>query len=369
MRRCSIGAMRCSSPTHPGFLLEAMLERVQSRRLPSARHGRGARALSDAESRLGRGRAARRIRARHGRGRDPPRLPETGSPCGPAAPYRCRGSGFERVGGGWQVHTGVGTFVAPVLVNATGAWADRVAIRPACTRSACSRCAGRPCYRGPPGTNGAVANGDRRRGRVLLQARRGPAVALARERGPGGTLRRDAGRNRRRDRRGSIRARDRVRVDKVGHSWAGLRSFVADRAPVVGFDDGVDGFFWLAGQGGYGIQMAPALARAAAALLSGQRLPADIADQGVTEHALSPARLDERMHPRGNTDDRPSRIPAYARRAFRRPARLPVGTELPGTCPASPDCACTTSTKVRAMPCRPTCACTASPPGATSTGG
>jgi D-arginine dehydrogenase len=83
----------------------------------------------------------------------------------------------------------------------------------------------------------------------------------------------------------------RTRVDRVGHRWAGLRSFVADRSPVVGYDAQAPGFFWLAGQGGYGIQMAPALARAAAALIAGARLPADIEDQGLAELALSPARL------------------------------------------------------------------------------
>jgi D-arginine dehydrogenase len=56
----------------------------------------------------------------------------------------------------------------------------------------------------------------------------------------------------------------------------------------------VDGFFWLAGQGGYGIQMAPALARAAAALIRGQPLPSDIVDEGITLQALSPTRLARR---------------------------------------------------------------------------
>lgn len=51
-----------------------------------------------------------------------------------------------------------------------------------------------------------------------------------------------------------------LKVEKIRHSWAGLRSFVADEAPVVGFDPEVPNFFWLAGQGGYGIMMAPALA-------------------------------------------------------------------------------------------------------------
>jgi D-arginine dehydrogenase len=82
-----------------------------------------------------------------------------------------------------------------------------------------------------------------------------------------------------------------VPVKRIAHRWAGLRSFVPDRSPVAGWDTQAEGFFWLAGQGGYGIQMAPALARAAAAMLLGQALPADIAAQGVTPQALSPDRL------------------------------------------------------------------------------
>ncbi len=61
----------------------------------------------------------------------------------------------------------------------------------------------------------------------------------------------------------------RIEVARIHHSWAGLRSFVADEAPVVGFDPRAKGFFWLAGQGGYGIMMAPALAGLTAALCAG----------------------------------------------------------------------------------------------------
>ncbi len=62
-------------------------------------------------------------------------------------------------------------------------------------------------------------------------------------------------------------------VTRVERSWAGLRSFLPDRTPVCGFDAGLPGFFWLAGQGGYGIQTAPALSRLAADLILG-RAPA-----------------------------------------------------------------------------------------------
>ena len=82
-----------------------------------------------------------------------------------------------------------------------------------------------------------------------------------------------------------------IPVRRIVRSWAGLRSFVADRSPVIGFDDKLAGFFWLAGQGGYGVQTAPAAARAAAALAFGDPLPADIAANDVTAESLSPARL------------------------------------------------------------------------------
>jgi len=80
-------------------------------------------------------------------------------------------------------------------------------------------------------------------------------------------------------------------VDKVNHSWAGLRSFVEDRGPVIGFDPVAEGFFWLAGQGGYGIQTAPAAGRLAASLISGEGVPQDMRALGLLESLTSPARL------------------------------------------------------------------------------
>jgi D-arginine dehydrogenase len=65
----------------------------------------------------------------------------------------------------------------------------------------------------------------------------------------------------------------RASVKRVRRAWAGLRSFSPDRSPVIGFDPDAPGFFWLAGQGGYGIQTAPAAADLAAALVRGDSLP------------------------------------------------------------------------------------------------
>lgn len=61
-----------------------------------------------------------------------------------------------------------------------------------------------------------------------------------------------------------------ISVTRLEHSWAGLRTFAPDRTPVVGFAPDVDGFFWLAGQGGYGIQTAPALSKLTADLITGK---------------------------------------------------------------------------------------------------
>ena len=81
-----------------------------------------------------------------------------------------------------------------------------------------------------------------------------------------------------------------LEIPRVIRSWAGLRSFVEDKTPVVGFDAKVDGFFWLAGQGGYGIQTAPSMGRVSAALALGRDVPEDLQAFGVSAADLSPAR-------------------------------------------------------------------------------
>jgi D-arginine dehydrogenase len=81
-----------------------------------------------------------------------------------------------------------------------------------------------------------------------------------------------------------------VEVERPGETWAGLRSFVADGEPVVGYDGAADGFFWLAGQGGYGIQTAVAMGRLSAALVQGRPVPADMAELGISADALAPGR-------------------------------------------------------------------------------
>ena len=75
------------------------------------------------------------------------------------------------------------------------------------------------------------------------------------------------------------------RVIRRERAWAGLRSFAPDRLPVYGFDGSEPGFFWFAGQGGFGIQTAPAAAMIGAALLLGEALPVDVAAIDVARYA------------------------------------------------------------------------------------
>lgn len=78
-------------------------------------------------------------------------------------------------------------------------------------------------------------------------------------------------------------------IRRIESRWAGLRSFAPDKTPVVGFDPRAPGFFWLAGQGGYGIQTAPALSALAASQILGEPPPDPLA--GVDPAALAPERL------------------------------------------------------------------------------
>ncbi len=193
----------------------------------------------------------------------------------------------------WHAQLGDTGLSAPVVVNAAGAWADEVA---------------RLAHVAPVGLE------PRRRTIVVvdapsgLDAERWPLVVDIDETF---YFKPDAGRlllspgdetpsppcDAQPDEMDVATAIDRVQrattleVKQVRGKWAGLRSFVADRSPVVGFDAEAPGFFWFAGQGGYGIQMAPALARLGAALVQRRPFPADIADRGVSAGDLAPNRL------------------------------------------------------------------------------
>jgi D-arginine dehydrogenase len=80
-------------------------------------------------------------------------------------------------------------------------------------------------------------------------------------------------------------------IRRPSSTWAGLRSFVPDGELVIGWDDACPGFFWLAAQGGYGIQTAAGASLLAAALLLGRPVPDELLQHGVAAEAMSPLRL------------------------------------------------------------------------------
>jgi D-arginine dehydrogenase len=206
-----------------------------------------------------------------------------------------RVQGIERRDGAWQVTARATRLSAPIVVDAAGAWADHVAVLAGV----------KPIGLVPKRRTAIIVDAPPQFATALPGM---PAVDFA---GGDSYLKPDAGRIMAspgdetpvepQDAQPEeldiativdvLERRTHIEVRRVVRSWAGLRSFVADRVPVVGFDEGEPGFFWLAGQGGFGIMMAPALAQAAAALIRHGRLSSALADAGVTAQSLSPARL------------------------------------------------------------------------------
>ena len=77
-------------------------------------------------------------------------------------------------------------------------------------------------------------------------------------------------------------------IRSVNTTWAGLRTFAPDRNPVFGWDDNVDGFLWMVGQGGCGIVTSPIAGQIAAALIQDAPLPKEATDLGLTKAQLAP---------------------------------------------------------------------------------
>jgi D-arginine dehydrogenase len=80
-------------------------------------------------------------------------------------------------------------------------------------------------------------------------------------------------------------------IRTVKNQWAGLRTFTSDRVPAVGFDPATPGFFWLVGQGGYGIHTSPAIGQLAAGLIVDGTVPKDLSDHEITADMFDPGRL------------------------------------------------------------------------------
>jgi len=83
----------------------------------------------------------------------------------------------------------------------------------------------------------------------------------------------------------------RIPVQSLLNKWAGLRTFAPDRTPVVGYDDQVEDFFWFVGQGGWGIQTSPGMSRLAEALILRKDVPQDMVELGLSADMVSPKRF------------------------------------------------------------------------------
>jgi len=198
-------------------------------------------------------------------------------------------------GGGWAVETSAGRFSAPVLINAAGAWADAVAqLAGVGALGLVPKRRTGFIFAPPPGVDASswpmVCDIDEEfyfkpeAGKLLGS----PADETPVE--PGDVQPEELDVAIAADR---IQTACDIEIRRIERSWAGLRSFFSDRRPTVGFDPRAAGFFWLAGQGGYGIQTAPGMGRLAAALATGGDVPSDIADLGFTASLVSPERFEK----------------------------------------------------------------------------
>ena len=197
-----------------------------------------------------------------------------------------------REGADWCVETGAGDFRAPVLVNAAGAWCDALA------HGAGVAAVGLVPMRRSAFTFEAPADVDIRDWPLVIDAsetfyfKPDAGLLLASPANADPVAPQDV----QPEELDVAIAVDRLEqattltVRQVRRKWAGLRSFVADKTPVVGFAPDAPGFFWLAGQGGYGIQTAPAMGELAAALVRGLPLPSVVAQSGVRAQDLSAGR-------------------------------------------------------------------------------
>lgn len=213
--------------------------------------------------------------------------------CGGSVVCDAEVQGLQRGPQGWEVRTTQGSFHAPTVINAAGAWADQIGrlagVDPIGLvpkrRSAFT-------FAPPQGMDisswpmfmqvdesfyvkpdaglllGSPANADPVVPHDVQADEMDIAIAID-----------------------HIQNITNMKIRRPAHVWAGLRSFVEDGEFVAGFDSGAPGFFWAAAQGGYGIQSAPAAGEAYAAMLRGITVPPHIARHGVDVAQLSRSRL------------------------------------------------------------------------------
>jgi D-arginine dehydrogenase len=201
-----------------------------------------------------------------------------------------RAAKIERQGASWEVTSEAGErWSAPIIVNAAGSWADRVALLAGAAPLGLE-----PMRRtiitfdAPTGTKleglpFAKTVGDE----LYFAPESGRLFASPMDEVPSDPC--DAQPDELEIALAAHRMEERtvVKVERIHSRWAGLRTFTPDRHPAVGFAPDAEGFFWLAGQGGFGLQTSPAMAGIAASLLAGRPWPVG----EVSAEELSPGRF------------------------------------------------------------------------------
>ncbi len=195
-------------------------------------------------------------------------------------------------GGLWSVLTHFNTYKAPIIINAAGAWSDEVAqmarIRPlglqplrrtvitvtheSCPAAPMMVSALDDCYIKPEKGVLQVSSCDEHLSSPCDSHPEEIDIAIAADR-----LFQTTG----------------IATKRINYAWAGLRTFAHDRTPVIGFSSQTRGFFWLAGQGGTGIQTAPASGWLTASLIQGHGIPKELRDLRMNEESISPKRFEE----------------------------------------------------------------------------
>lgn len=200
---------------------------------------------------------------------------------------------ISRIDGAWEVRCAQQTYRAPVLVNAAGSWSDKIAeLAGAAPLGLIPKRRAAFLFSPPEGVDshawpvlvsldesfyfkpdagmllGSPANADPVEPHDVQPEELDIAMGIY-----------------------QIEEHTTLSIRRPSHTWAGLRSFFADGDLVSGYDPATPGLYWVAGQGGYGIQTSAAMGEASAALIRHAALPEHLTRHGLTAEMLSPARL------------------------------------------------------------------------------
>jgi D-arginine dehydrogenase len=200
---------------------------------------------------------------------------------------------IRRLGGNWEVEAGSQRFTAPVLINAAGAWADHMAglagVRPlgltpkrrtiiVVEPPADLDIGSWPFIKTATDEFYMLPEAGRLMASPVDEVPDDPGDAQPEEY----DLALAAWR---------LEEYTTLSVSRIAHRWAGLRTFTSDRVPTAGFAPDAPGFVWLAGQGGYGLQTAPAMAVIVESLVTGGAWPPELGELGVMPDRILPERL------------------------------------------------------------------------------